>query len=896
MRIVVISDLHISNRWIGNVPIVDQSIKLAYDLIEYCKIHEVSTLFIAGDIIDKAIDRPQVYHATKKVFNILSNYFDNIYYILGQHDCVSTMTDKLNVNESIVTLLSEYPNVHYMDGKIITLGGDNGITFGFANFCRDSSYKLDQKVEFYITHFTISNRFGQSIDDSNFDVMIAGDIHHPTDIGKLHAIGSFQQQSVTKDSEDTNLIIIDTKDHSWIRNILTPGCIKMRYSEELSGVHDGVFYIYKNKRSVNSNIPIVNKFGDESYSVVISKVAEYMAEHNLSELNNEITNQLTDVRGFSTDFQIFSVKVHNFLKIKDIEVSFNLGDKVLLTGENGSGKSTFLNALYSGLVGNITWNNYIGKFDSEVYVEINLIYNENNYKLRRGSGYQSLSVNDSEITYKNRNDFNGIVISHLPFIQDLGILFQRPEVGTLFEHISSNNKLTLISKIYHLEYLDQLYDTGIKLRDKYKSDLNNINKAKNEVLAKADVYLTEQSKLGEVVEPDTLEIFRLVNLKTDYKLYKDAYDRNRDLISKKDTLSNLLLTSKSNLDSINIDEYNKKVEELDKLVKARNEYDTYIKTKDELDKLTKSITYEIVKITERKCPRCNQTISDEFTKSELDRLRNEELMVTQKLINLETYFEKFKPYFSEFDKIKELKSEVDNLKSKINTYKINIYEYTKQLEVINKSLSELNVPEEVIFTEDDDKKLQSLINDRDRYEKFTEYQHKLDDLQTELNKFNTEISNLNSKLDELNSYTWYVCKSGPIYKLILESLCDEWSNDKVRFSVYEGNWRGNPYLDIKIEYLKGIDWQDYSASSSGEKSYMDVLFIKAVTANAGFLILDEFLRHMSTEITNRALDEINSMENKLFILSSFNENLYFANRYIRAKYIPENDECKLTVN
>lgn len=889
MRIICISDIHISTKWIGNLSIIEQSVTLAEKLVAYCKAENIRYLFICGDIVDKAIDRPEVYHTVQKVFEIFSAYFTAIYYILGQHDLAVIPTSFIQVTDTILTSL-KIPNLYYANNQIIELGGRS---IGMANFNRDSSYKFDRNVDLYLTHFTISSRFGQVIDNSRFTYMIAGDIHHPQNIGNMYSIGSFQQQSVLRDSVMNCAIVVDLDNMDLSRVDLSAG-LKLLSSEIHSGMVDGVWYELRRGNAPQVSNPLVSKLPEDSSNVkIVELVAKYLADFNLSEVHSDVANQISNYRGFSTEFKILSFEIYNFLKLRHFKIEFNEKDQVLLTGKNGAGKSTLLDSIFSALTGNITWSNFQGAFDEEVYSIIKLFYNGNIYELRRGSHEQYLKVNTEPIGFKNRNDFPSVVLGHLPFLSELGILFQRPQVGTLFEGITSNQKLDLISKVYNLSYLDALYTSGESIKKNYVSKLNEVafsikaNETKlKEVLTKLEEY--------RVYEAYNYEEFKgLSEELTDRQTKALAYQSvSSDLLKYEasiENLNSLIDTYQSELDALDSVKYESDLAELNRLTDSKSKSEKVTKELKELKDKLDTIEKELKSLEDNKCPRCSQLMNAELAQAEIAELNKSKGEVTTNYTN--KYNESVELSSIDLSKIPEYttacntyissKSEKSNLITSLGT---------KVAEEVRKK-GLLDLPEKFEFSPDDLIKLTNTNELLDKISKYKELKSDFDEVSLKLSKDRSDYESYKGKVDELGLYNWYVCKSGPIYKDIITSLCEEWSNDRVKFELFEGDYRGNPYLDISISYLKGRNWQPYSKSSSGEKSYMDVLFIKSVTANAGMLILDEFLRHMDPEVTELTVNEIKGMNVNLFILSSFNENLYFSNRHIKAHYEIANDEC-----
>ena len=73
-----------------------------------------------------------------------------------------------------------------------------------------------------------------------------------------------------------------------------------------------------------------------------------------------------------SDFKIQALTVYNFLSLQEIEINFNEVNTLLLTGNNGSGKSSILSAIVFNLYGTV--------FDRGAYTQSDLISNSNVYK------------------------------------------------------------------------------------------------------------------------------------------------------------------------------------------------------------------------------------------------------------------------------------------------------------------------------------------------------------------------------------------------------------------------------------------------------------------------------------------------------------------------------------
>lgn len=185
--IVCISDLHLAH-WNNQSPEKDyrkivQPLKLAERLISVLNENNSKHLFILGDIINTWNEDPSV-------INVLTNFYKTIItaipdiwigYIEGQHDML--IRDRYNADNSYIHLVAAlYPNnVHYMHDQYINI---NETSIYCSSYNRQSPIMPSKHVNIFLSHIT----FGMvDMDESMFDLCVAGDIHSLYDKGKCHS-------------------------------------------------------------------------------------------------------------------------------------------------------------------------------------------------------------------------------------------------------------------------------------------------------------------------------------------------------------------------------------------------------------------------------------------------------------------------------------------------------------------------------------------------------------------------------------------------------------------------------------------------------------------------------------------------------------------------------------
>jgi len=181
---------------------LNQSIKLAHRIAEVGRERGIKTLVLAGDFIEVPTNRSYIVHKLKEFFEILSEGFDTVFYILGQHE-LDSKSQGQEFHDSIVTVIAP-KNFQYMDKKFFQHQGKN---IAFMNWkpTQDLTWIKDP-VDLFIGHVTVDARFGQPIDNTKFKLGIVGDIHQAKTVGNLMFIGTPQQNKLGDQQNSTAVV------------------------------------------------------------------------------------------------------------------------------------------------------------------------------------------------------------------------------------------------------------------------------------------------------------------------------------------------------------------------------------------------------------------------------------------------------------------------------------------------------------------------------------------------------------------------------------------------------------------------------------------------------------------------------------------------------------------
>lgn len=906
MKFLITADWHIDSYSDYNYnpnSRLDQFTKLAERIVEIGREQRCEVLVLAGDFINRPVLRPYLQHKVKEVIEILESGFEKIYYILGQHS-TDSKSDDLSEHDTVLTLF-ESDKFMYMNHKVLDF---NGYRIGFQNWThsQDTSW-IEDKVDVLIGHYTKSDLFGQSIDDSKFDLMIYGDIHQKGFYdGKFVSIGTPIQKDFNSQKEGT-AVILDIDNRSWkhieidedhsrfLRMYYTKNKAEEGFSEDKLS-----YYVYKPER-----VEVSKGHQSEllSWNEIDNLVLQIATEGGLGEIYNEVVSKCIPYSEIDFNFQLRYLDVRGYRSIVEFRMEFEGNDRILLLGKNGSGKSSIIKATKSALEN----SRYISYEKSDLCptqkVTVGLFYQNKLYEIWKGDSY-GLKINGEQQNYRNKTSFESDLIDKLPFLKFIDLFFITSDVHNLSERFTPDRRIELISKFYRLDRIDAYSVTSNNI---FQEKLNESSDLKSRIKTESgirDHILNRVEELRNEVKDLSIDDLRATlkeynQIRLDYEIFRNWQIENTRLHDRKESILDTLETYKKRL-SIDIESVN------DRLIIVSNDilnyknlienatkrwrlYDEYSTRLNSQMKVGIELKDQLDKINNGRCPVCDAIISNEKSEklkseisSKLDSVREE----CKDLINkLKSYSEEEKRdnYFREL--IEELRSKLSEseeenllLKNKVSQYNIAKSDYDNELLRLKKIdedivIHESKKPEEVVIPmnlSELEYEVTSKISKYEDYERESrQYEEKcklIDDLSNEYNRI-LEISEKYRQFSELTQ------RNGRVYEEILKKLADAFSEDDIHYKVDSGVYRGVRYVKFNSFYRVKDKLRIYESLSDGQKSVCDLDFLsKLFSVQMGLLVLDEHLRHLDENNLPKAAEILSNMNVNTIIISTHDSN------------------------
>ena len=900
-----------------------QSRKVAQNIINVGKAEGADILVIAGDILEKSIIRPYVQAEVKYFLDTVMSAFRVGYIIWGNHDQDNKGSDQDFTDSCLSVMLP--PNLYYADQREVTI--DNS-RIAFSNWRPGEKINLDWIsgcVDVLFTHATISYSGSdlfksQILDESKFNLAICGDIHKPGQIGKYVSIG-IPQRCKMSDGEDLTGVIYDCTSKNWKWVNLDPqgNTMKFQYTpikEEEGWKEDiGTWKIYKpdNLGITDNSIRDIKVPAWEEVGHLIDNI---IVSNNLQGVHGEVLKNLKNVDSKEVDFNFTLTRFYckNWRSIDEVELFFNNGDKILITGKNGAGKSSLLSALRYAFEENRFIKDFIQIGTKDCLTEVDFEYQGNSYRIQRGSKSYGLWINGQPQKYNNKRLFEEDMHQRFPFIDYMDVYFFDSDHHKLIGDLTPERKSEIVSKFFKMDRIDAYNEQAEVLLEqltkdawKWKDEINKSNEVLGFINSKLSlIQVPDMPKAQlEQLKQEGLELQRKERAWNDWLIYNSHLDlriqgyqeniRNlgKNLIELGD-IEKYELTI-SNYQSI-LNNLSNKLSELGSIGVRYNSLNTELgninregaKLYSEWENLGKTKT----------CPCCGQEIKNNNSiEKHKEELENKIAELKQRQVEVMAELERLSVEKDEEaktrDNIQRQINEVNSLISenlmKKNLIENNIREQQNCMNLLQQAEQERATkiaPEEIKLPDNFMEQMASIesgILSWNSYESLV-----IDKMKAEesITRCQAELDNLANISSELQRYIKITGPTGKIYEEIMTRLADQFSDNQVEYEVITYNFRKKDHLDLASKFKNNGNKIAYQACSSGQKTVLDVNFLSKIATRLGILVMDEFLKHLDPANHEICVDLIKSMNIGCTMLSSHMESIAAFN----------NKSCHLELN
>ena len=865
-----------------------QTKTVAQNIIDAAKLKGAKILVIAGDIMDKWNPRPYVQAEIKLFLDTLMSYFEVGYIIWGNHDQDNKTENSEFIDSCLAVMLP--PNLYYADMKEVNI---DGCRIGFMNWRPkfDLSW-IQGKLDILFTHATIcysdTDQFtSQKLDESKFDLAICGDIHRPATKGKYVSIG-IPQRCKMGDGEDATGVIIDTETKTWEWVNLNPNdnLMKFQYTPDRNKEGwdqvNGIWNVYKpDNLSISGGIRDIKIPAWEE----INKLTEQIISLNgLDAIHGEVLKNIQNRESLEVDFDFVLTHFHckNWRSIDDCDLYFDDLDRILITGENGSGKSSLLSAIRYAFIENRSVKDFLQFGTKECETMVEFLYQGNQYKIERGfkgrGGYTKLWMNGEEQKANSKTDLDEDIHTRFPFIDYMDVYFFDSDHHKLIGGITPERKSEIVSKFYKMDKID-LYNEAAQLL--FSKEKEEIDRTKGNIETGKELLKYIESNLANLHIPSLSEI-ELQRKKQEGIVLQNKW-----------RTWNTYMTQTANYQA-SIKLYKEKVADLEKQVNGFR--DTAL-LQSEIQSYRDKITWiqgEIQKLqsieTEGKqkraefdniknsgvCRACGRPLDNqEERNARLQELDKELQDLTVKWTTQNDYikshignpFKVIEECNTAMARVMSEKSIQDRTKNELSQARINVTREENNLKNLGPAPEEVQLPQGFM---DEMSKIETSLAEWAQYNKL---QNDKIYNEGEVQKCEEYLRNLQAQSQNLQDYIRLTGPTGKIYEEIMSRLASQFSDNQVIYKVERSTFRKKEHLDLSSYYLNNGNEVSYQACSSGQKTILDINFLSKIVTRMGLLVMDEFLKHLDSKNHDICIDMLKEMNIGCILLSSHMESV-----------------------
>jgi DNA repair exonuclease SbcCD ATPase subunit len=362
-----------------------------------------------------------------------------------------------------------------------------------------------------------------------------------------------------------------------------------------------------------------------------------------------------------------------------IEIDLDKNPTTLIVGENGSGKSTILDALTFSLFGkafrNINKSQIINSInDRNCLIETEFSIGKRYYLVRRGIKPNRFEIEvdgalinqDSKVKdYQEHLEKNILKLNYKSFTQ---IVVLGSSSFVPFMQLKSNDRRIIIEDLLDIQIFSTM---NLLLKGKvsnlkeeqYQNELN-LSKAENALELQED-FISKMKKSNKQL------------IASNQKKIKDSHEQIEEYSS---------LIAKCDKEIANLQEL---VNDFDKIQKKHQKLEQY---QDEIEKNVKKLEKEIEFYNENTdCPTCKQTIDDEHRNCEIHSKEEKKIELNDAINKIGT---DIKESISVISEMMTTQENIGNIQSTITQHNVSISAINQYIEKINEEIKQLNENDE----------------------------------------------------------------------------------------------------------------------------------------------------------------------------------------------------------
>ena len=865
-----------------------QTKTVAQNIIDAAKLKGAKILVIAGDIMDKWNPRPYVQAEIKLFLDTLMSYFEVGYIIWGNHDQDNKTENSEFIDSCLAVMLP--PNLYYADMKEINI---DGCRIGFMNWRPkfDLSW-IQGKLDILFTHATIcysdTDQFtSQKLDESKFDLAICGDIHRPAAKGKYVSIG-IPQRCKMGDGEDATGVIVDTDTKTWEWVNLNPNdnLMKFQYTPDRDkegwDQTTGTWNVYKpDNLSISGGIRDIKIPAWEE----INKLTEQIiALNGLDLIHGEVLKNIQNRESLEVDFDFVLTHFHckNWRSIDDCDLYFDDLDRILITGENGSGKSSLLSAIRYAFIENRSVKDFLQFGTKECETMVEFIYQGNQYKIERGfkgrGGYTKLWMNGEEQKANSKTDLDEDIHTRFPFIDYMDIYFFDSDHHKLIGGITPERKSEIVSKFYKMDKIDLYHEEAQVMFSKEKAEIDRI---RVEIEKGLEVLKFINGSLSSIVLPAMNES-ELRKRKQEGLVLQNKWKAWNDYNTKTANYQ-----AKINIYNEKIADFEKQISNfrdpavLQSEIQSNRDKITWIQEQvqklQSIETLGKQKRAEFNSVKDSGiCRACGRPLDNQSERDarllELDKELQElvQRWTTQNdyIINhIGNPSKVIGDCNTEMARVMSEKNNQDRIKNELSQAKLNLSREMTALNSLGAAPEYVELPQN--FMED----MTSIESSLSTWAEYNKLQNDKVYNEGEVQKCENYLKVLQTQSQNLQDYIRLTGPTGKIYEEIMTRLAAQFSDNQVVYKVERSVFRKKEHLDLSSYYLNNGNEVSYQACSSGQKTILDINFLGKIVTRMGLLVMDEFLKHLDAKNHDICIDMLKEMNIGCILLSSHMESV-----------------------